>query len=87
MKQTPEQAEVVALLAYIDGLVVNLDGKGYNHLYVAAKHSIIKSFQDRERLLEALESIANNKFTEYDHEAKANEMSLIAIDAIKKAKS
>ena len=89
-KQTPEQDAMSAMLGYADYLDssrYDRDYRNYRPSHSAARQTIIKAFQDRAELLAALESIANNRFTEHDHESKANEMRLIASDAISKAKA
>ena len=53
-KQTPEQAALEALQIYADG---QESSQGFGENYTAARQSIIKAFQDRERLLAVLEGI------------------------------
>ena len=56
-KQTPELAAHEALLGYADLLDASNHGREYSDKHKSARKSIIKAFQDRERLLVALEEI------------------------------
>ena len=88
-KQTPEQAADEVLRAY-NGPHTNLDSRGFLQTNRDnARQDIIKAFQDRERLLEAMESLSKNKSAEYghDHEWMASDMRATARAAIDKVKS
>ena len=63
-KQTPEQAAVEALQRCYDG-VCDV-GVAYSAKHAVARQSIIKAFQDRESLLDALEGILSHNDQDVD---------------------
>ena len=80
-KQTPEHEALEALQVYTDKF-----GRSDNQY--AARQSIIKAFQDRDSLLDALEAIALKMSSGhgFSYEWMVSDMKATALAAIEKAK-
>ena len=81
-KQTPEQAASEALRCYADYM-------GYSPNQYAARQTIIKAFQDRERLLEACELVMQAVYhiSNDDPHIWNSKARHVLMEAIEKAKS